>query len=175
MDLANRKTIRLTGHDYSQAGYYFITICTSDRRFLFGTVKNGEMFLSKTGVIVKTNIEDISNHFSKISVDKFVVMPNHLHLILVVLSDTVCCDADAMYGVPTSADSACNLTDKSKQLVPRAIQQFKASASRQTRIPNIWQKKYHDHIIRDEDDYLNIWRYIDENPVIWEEDKYFQE
>ena len=74
-------------------------------------------------------IEDISNHFSKISVDKFVVIPNHLHLILVVLSDTVCCDADAIYGVPTSADSACNLTDKSKQLVPRAIQQFKASAS----------------------------------------------
>jgi len=166
LDLPNRKIIRLTGYNYSQAGYYFITICTSGRRFLFGTVKNDEMMLNELGTIVSSNISDIPNHIDGVNIDKFVVMPNHMHLILVVLSD-------AMYGVPTESDTTN--ADKSKQLVPRAIQQFKASVSREAKTADIWQKKYHDHIIRNEEDYLNIWRYIDENPIKWKEDRYFQD
>jgi REP element-mobilizing transposase RayT len=166
----------LTGYNYSQAGYYFITICTSGRCFLFGTVNNDEMILNKLGRIVSSNISDITNHIVGVTIDKFVVMPNHIHIILVVLADVVY--LDAMYGVPTDSDSVWTSTTnavKSKQIVPRAIQQFKASVSRETKTADIWQKKYHDHIIRNEDDYLHIWRYIDENPIKWKEDRYFQD
>jgi len=130
------------------------------------------MVLNDLGLIVSDHIEDIPNHMKGVAIEKYIVMPNHIHIILVVLSgsaycDDSCCDADAMYGVPTAG--------KSKQLVPRTIQQFKASVTRKTKITDLWQKKYHDHIIREEQDYLNIWKYIDENPQRWADDKYYLE
>ena len=78
----HRRSIRLKGYDYSQAGSYFITICTYYRECLFGTISNNEMQLNNCGKIVETSWLNIPNYFSNVVLDKFIVMPNHLHGIL---------------------------------------------------------------------------------------------
>jgi len=95
-----RKNIRLVGYNYSQAGYYFITICTCDREKIFGDIINDEMTFSKLGMIAHRNLNYISEHIDNVYVDKFIVMPNHIHLILVV--DSICdMKKDTIYGVLT--------------------------------------------------------------------------
>jgi REP element-mobilizing transposase RayT len=79
--LPQRKNIRLKGYDYSKEGYYFITICTKNRLNLFGSIFNGEMYLNDYGKIAENELLNISSHYDKIQIDKFVVMPNHIHMI----------------------------------------------------------------------------------------------
>jgi putative transposase len=80
----HRRSIRLKGYDYSQAGAYFVTICTQDRACLFGDVVNGEMLLNAAGRMVQTVWDDVPNHYPGVELDAFVVMPNHVHGIVVV-------------------------------------------------------------------------------------------
>jgi REP element-mobilizing transposase RayT len=80
----HRRSFRLKGYDYARKGYYFITICTKDRKHFFGKISNGEMILSETGCIAETFLAEVSIHFSNAMVAAHVVMPNHIHLILVL-------------------------------------------------------------------------------------------
>ena len=161
LNLPKRKSIRLKDYDYSHAGYYFITICVHNKRSMFGKVVNGIMELNGNGKIAENNIAEIPVHIKDTMIDKFVVMPNHIHMILIVLPNDT--------GTPNLASPQM----KSKQIVPKAIQQFKASVSRQTNIIGLWQSKYYDHIIRNDAEYREIWEYIDTNPLKWQEDKYY--
>jgi len=155
-----RKHIRLKDYDYSKAGYYFITICVKDMQELLwrrdahcasvGDAENPQ--LSDIGEVVKTAIENISHYYKAIKVDKYVIMPNHLHLIFVVRND----ERRAMR-VPT---------------ISTVVNQMKGYVSKELG-HSIWQKRFHDHIIRDEADYQRIWQYIDENPARWSEDMYY--
>ena len=157
MELPKRKNIRLKDYDYSSSGAYFITICTQNRRNFFGDVVGAiinRLSLSKCGYVAENAIKGISNHYDGVAVDKYVVMPNHIHMIIFL-----------------------NNHDKNGRLViaptiSTVIQQMKRHVSKQIGYP-IWQKSYHDHIIRDEADYLRIWQYIDENPAKWAEDEYY--
>ena len=100
-------------------------------------------------------LERLSQTYGGVTVDKAVVMPNHVHLILKVCGETG--------GRPKAAPT-----------VSRMIQQFKGAVTKRLGYP-LWQKGFHDHVIRGEADYLRIWGYIDANPAEWREDRYFEE
>lgn len=157
MNLPKRKPTRLANFDYSTNGTYFITICTKNKKHIFGTVgasiaRPQEIVLSEYGKIVDDAIRSITKHYSDIIVDKYVIMPNHIHMILVIKSE---------YGRAMLAPT-----------ISRVIQQMKGYVSKQIGKP-IWQRSFYDHIIRNEQDYNEIWQYIENNPQKWSEDRFF--
>ena len=156
MEFPKRKRNRLDGFDYSQPGCYFVTICTKGREETLGTVVGADVLigpqiaLTELGERVRSVLEDMP------SVDKYVVMPNHIHMI-VRLSDR---------------DGAMRTSPPTR--LPAIVRYFKRKVTHMTGV-NIWQRSYHDHIIRGEEDYLRIWEYIDTNPAKWREDCYYAE
>jgi len=178
-ELPARKNIRLRGYDYSKAGIYFITICISQRVYILGDVENDLMVLSKVGMIAERNLIAIPEHIHGVKIDKFIVMPNHVHLILEINENVgTRYIASETLGNDISKDNErtpymASLQVRSKKTVSKTIQQYKSSVSRDIEIVGLWQPKFHDHIIRNDDEYNKIWQYIDENPAKWTEDKYF--
>ncbi len=160
MELPKRKQIRLPDYDYSSPGAYFVTICTHEKRCILSSVAVGaaisrppEVRLTRYGEIVDLAIQNIASVYPHISIDKYVIMPNHVHLILQIHTDK----NGRLIAAPT---------------VSTIIGQMKRWASRQAKIP-LWQKSYHEHVIRSEADYREIWEYIDTNPARWAEDRYY--
>ena len=158
-DLPNRKPNRLKEYDYNTPGAYFITICTKDRKNYFwdnvgaNSVRPKEMHLTKYGEIAKNSINDIPKYYPGISVDKYVIMPNHIHLLLQIHSNN---NGRTMFA-PT---------------IDRVIKQTKGYITKQIGF-SVWQKSYYDHIVRNEQDYKEIWEYIDNNPLKWEIDRFY--
>ncbi len=147
-----RKVNRLKGYDYSSCGTYFITVCTKDKKRLFGNVVGapiGRPFceLSAYGKIVDEAIGNIEKKYPGIRVNKYVIMPDHIHLLLSILPD----ESGRPMGAPT---------------VSTVINQLKWYVSKKVGF-SLWQKLYYDHIIRDEEDYNTKWQYIDNNPATW--------
>ena len=166
-ELPKRKKIRLNGYDYSRTGYYFITICVKDKHEILGEIVGDDahivpstdiptITLSKFGIISDKFIKNIDNTYPDVTVDKYVIMPNHIHLILVIHRKPG--HGPMRASVPTAVIS--NIVRSLKILVTKECG-F-----------SFWQRSYHDHIIRDEDEYRRIWQYIDENPAKWHEDCY---
>ena len=159
MQLPTRKRNRLTEYDYSMANAYFITICTKHRKNLFwvnagATVElHTEIPLTELGEIVQQRIEDISGHYPTISVDHFVIMPNHIHILLQIHTDGS--------GRPMAAPTVSTVMNQLKGTVSKA-----AGFS-------VWQKGFYDHVIRSERDYLEIWNYIEGNPGKWSKDELY--
>ena len=158
MDLPKRKTNRLTEYDYSTPNAYFITICTHDRKNLFWTdvgaiiVRPENVPLTKLGIITRQSIKEIPEHYPMMSVDHFVIMPNHVHLLLQINADA---DGRSMIA-PT---------------ISTVVRLMKGTVSKQARIP-VWQKGFYDHVIRNDADYQEIWNYIERNPEKWAEDRF---
>ena len=153
-----RKPNRLPGYDYSAPGYYFITICTERHEPLLGRICTREdgtasasMVLNDTGRIVEEAILAIPSHYPGAAIDKYVVMPNHVHWILTI---------------PPEPERPLR--------VPQIVGQFKRAVSVKLG-KSIWQLGFHDHVIRGEADYREIWTYIDNNPLKWALDKYYRE
>ena len=159
MELPKRKQNRLPYYDYSTPNAYFITICTQNRRNLFwknvGAIidRPENVPLNSSGIIVRQCIEDIAKHYSAISVDHYVIMPNHIHLLLQINTDD--------YGRSMIAPT-----------ISTVIRLMKGAATKHIG-STIWQKGYYDHIIRNEKDYLDVWNYIDGNPCKWADDELF--
>ena len=116
------------------------------------------MELSPIGRKVQNNIDRIATVYQNVSIDKFSIMPNHVHLLL-----------------RTNGDKTDDGFKRDKMLIPKIIQSFKASVSREALMERrpVWQSRYFDHVIRNEQDYLRIWEYIHNNADKWMEDKYF--
>ena len=156
--LLSRKHNRLSNFDYSSKGYYFLTLCTNGNKAVFGVIKTennlARLNLSKIGRIVEIEIDDLSNVYDNIYVDKYVVMPNHIHMILVI------------------SDSDASGRTQFAPTISRVVKQFKGSLTKRIGY-SVWQKSFYDHVIRSEEEYLRIWQYIDENPARWSEDKYY--
>ena len=156
-----RKVIRLKGYDYSQTGVYFVTICTEDRKNYFwaevGAIidRPQDIKLSAYGDIANNAINNISLIYPAVEVVHYVIMPNHIHLLLTIHSDED--------GRPLVAPT-----------ISQIIKQLKGYISKQTGKP-IFQRSFYDHIVRDQSDYQNIWQYIDTNPAKWQEDKYYNQ
>ena len=145
-----RKSPRIPNYDYSNCGYYFITICTKDKKCIFGNFEN----MNEFGRIASRELSAIETHYDHIFIDKYVVMPNHVHAIIVI-----------------DHSGQNNLSS--------VIGQYKSGVTRKIRekCPEItvWQRSFHDHVIRNETQYLKIWEYIDQNPAKWELDCFYCE
>ena len=166
-DLPNRKPTRLKYYDYSQNGYYFITICTHNKqKTLCDIVGEGLALplinLSPIGLIAERELLNVTMHYSNVIIDKYVIMPNHIHLIIRI--------SERINPFPTKKFDISNIVGKYKAAVTRKV----GNAFMHSEKP-LWQRSFHDHIIRDENDYLKIWNYIDTNPQKWREDCFYNE
>jgi len=171
--MKERKQIRLKGYDYSKSGYYFVTICTQNREEWFGKVKRGITHLNKFGEFAKNFWTEIPGHFEDVEIDEFSIMPNHIHGVLIIERNTV---GDA-YMRPHQGNAFMHsLQDKTKMLLSKIIQQYKASVTH--KINNFqndfhfqWQRSFYDHVIRNETELFRIRAYIQNNPLQWDLDR----
>jgi REP element-mobilizing transposase RayT len=169
-DRHHRRSIRLHGYDYSQAGSYFITICAHERQPLFGDIVNGVMALNAAGMAVDAVWQALPMHYPSIVLGEYVVMPNHFHGIV----ETVGAQLIAPHNAATD-EGAINRAPT----VGHIIRGFKARCTHEIRQINstsdqpIWQRNYYEHIIRTEQAYQNISEYIRSNPQRWHEDGYY--
>ncbi len=160
-NIHHRRSIRLKGYDYSQPGAYFITICTHQKECLFGEIIDEQMQLNHFGKIVQSHWQSLEKYHSHIQLDKFVVMPNHFHGIIII-NDNVAPDA---------------ASNNKKTGIPEFFRGFKTFSARQINkarhqpgIP-LWQRNYYERIIRDEEELNQIKKYIINNPQNWTQDR----
>jgi len=171
-ELSARKHPRLSGHDYSSDGSYFITLCVKDMHELFGQVVVGrdahsapQVQLSEYGAIVAKHIDKIKVQFQSVSIDKYVIMPNHIHMIITVKRvEETSVGAEGRGAMWTSRPTGA--------VIPTLVRTFKTMITKELGV-SMWQRSYHDRIIRSEAEYWRVWRYIEENPGRWAEDRYF--
>lgn len=115
MNLPKRKPIRIKGYDYSTAGAYFITICTHKKIQLFGEIKNETMQLNDLGKIVNKELLNIESHYQNVQIDKYVIMPNHIHIIIIIS------EAERINPFPTPKCDIPNIIGKFKPGVTRNV------------------------------------------------------
>ncbi|MCL2352811.1 MAG: hypothetical protein FWC55_09805 [Firmicutes bacterium] len=172
-NLPSRKNLRLKEYDYSSEGAYFITICTKNRSETLSRVGRADpgapyMQLSEFGIIADKYIKTIETHYNDVTVDKYVIMPNHVHLLLCVTS----ADSSAPRSAHPTKRLSPKVTKRTVELIPLIIRVFKRLTNKEYGF-DMWQTSYYDHIIRNEEDYLRIWKYTDDNPARWTEDEYY--
>jgi REP element-mobilizing transposase RayT len=185
----NRRSLRLKGYDYAQAGAYFVTICTQGRVCLFGEVVDGAMRLNEFGEMVRGCWLAIPDHFPHVALDAFVIMPNHVHGIVWIVDATT----DAVGNVVGATHASVRATHASPLpslpqplLRPRGPQRrsigavvgsFKSAAARcinaYRKTPGIpiWQRNYYEHVIRNEASLDGVRAYIVNNPLQWALDR----
>jgi REP element-mobilizing transposase RayT len=148
----SRKTTRIPGYDYSSNNYYFVTICTYNKKCIFGTSEQ----LNKFGEIAKAEMDEISSHYAGVYIDNFIIMPNHVHAIVVI---------------------DCGDESGNKPRLDHVIGLYKSGVSRKIRKiqpdMKVWQRSFHDHIIRNRHEYEQIWRYVQHNDQKWETDCFY--
>jgi putative transposase len=165
----NRKAIRLKYYDYSQAGGYFITVCTYSRKYLFGQVTSHQIMLNETGETVKRWWLNLGNKFTNIELGSCVVMPNHIHGIIIVTGKEV----GAIHELPLQRDKI----ERRRMLIPKIIGYFKMNSAKHiNRLFDatghiLWQRNYYEHIIRNENELNRIREYIQNNPLKWDLDR----
>ena len=166
-NLPKRKPTRLKEYDYSSPGAYFITICTKDKKKLLSKITVGDgvldvpkNVLTKYGEIAKKHIKQMNSFYDYICVDKYVIMPNHIHFILSITNYSDC----GTSRTPSPTNS----------VISQFVSTFKRFSNKDYG-ENIWQRSYHDHIIRSEIDYKKIWEYIDTNVIRWEKDCFYND
>ena len=176
----NRKSIRLKGYDYSQAGAYFITICCQHMKCLFGKIVTDEMMLNEYGTIAYNEWNKLQDRFSNFELDVFQIMPNHMHGIIVLNEFVGATLAVARAGAspaPTVNSTIGDIVGAYKSLVANnCLQIFTEKSVGITPTPRmgkLWQRNYHDHIICNEQSYQTISNYITSNPLLWKDDKFF--
>jgi putative transposase len=172
------ESTRLKGWDYRSAGYYFVTICTQNRVHYFGEVAKGDMRLSIVGEIAARFWTEIPSHHTQVELDEFVVMPNHVHGIIVIVDGVETLHATSLPATSLPATSLRN--QKMSDISPKAgsvgaiVRSYKSAVSRWAGENGIasfeWQSRFYDHIIRDEISFKQIRQYIFDNPVKWESD-----
>jgi REP element-mobilizing transposase RayT len=188
-DIHHRKSVRLQNYDYSSAGAYFVTLCTFQRQHLFGEVVDGEMQLNELGLIVQFEWKWTEVVRPTIDMDVYVVMPNHLHGIVVFGEETGVLSTKNVSGGSVGADS-CPLQQpqtpllqsqkflhRPKRSLGSFVAQFKATTTkrinqvRDTLGTPVWQRNYHEHVIRNDEDCNRIRDYIQYNPQNWATDE----
>lgn len=148
-----RRSIRLKGYDYTQAGAYFVTICARNRECLFGNIANGEVSLNVAGRMTRSVWDELPNRFSGLELDAFVVMPNHVHGIFVLVG--------AGLALPGLGDIVRAFKSLTAVRVNRLLM----------RTGPLWQRNYYEHIIRNEKELNLVREYIANNPLQWELDR----
>lgn len=167
----HRRSIRLAGYDYSQGGLYFVTICAKDRKCVFGKIEHGNILLNDVGNVVKTCWLEIPDHYPNVVLHEFVIMPNHIHGMIELVG--------ANYYSPDSTGQIIFWANNNSPLqangtsgtIGAIVRGFKIGTTK-ILSKSIWQRNYHDHIIRNADAYHKILEYIITNPLKWNDDCY---
>ena len=192
--------------NYGWAGAYFITICTRNREHFFGEIQNGIMHLSHTGVLADVFWHEIPHHAKNVELGAFVVMPNHVHGILIlngndenenkivqtgqivetgqIIVETGQIIVETGHALslqmPPPSDTPpahYRFQNQGKNTVSSIIGSYKSAVTKHANrlgLPNGWQTRFHDHIIRNDAEYQRINDYIENNPMNWETDKFFK-
>ncbi len=167
-DISSRRPIRLKSHDYSQAGWYFVTICTKGKVCSLGHCSESGVILSEIGTVAQSSFIEIPDHFPSVMIDRCVVMPNHVHGVIAIQP----------VGAPHVVPVAPRLNAFSKPIqnsLSVIIQQYKSTVKRWCNtngFPHFqWQSRFYEHVIRNEDDLNDIRNYINNNPQRWIEGK----
>jgi len=186
----NRKSIRLQGYDYSQAGLYFITICCQNRVCLFGEIDNGEMVLNDAGKHAQQCWLEIPKHFPNTTLHEYITMPNHIHGIIEIVGannyspngdshNNHSLNDDSPNGTKTRANDYSPLRGTTKTIAS-VVRGYKIGVTKwfrennQNQFPigtSIWQRNYWEHIVRNENECQRIAQYIIDNPKKWDMDK----
>jgi putative transposase len=168
------KSARLEGFNYSQNGMYFVTICTKDREHFFGEIKNGEMILNEIGKIVREEWLQTPIIRPNVNLDKWVIMPNHLHMILEICNMFVP-GRDALQCVSTGNAEYKNRFGPQINNLSSIIRGFKGVVTKRVHMCGYddfrWQSRFYDHIIRNDESLQKIREYIQINPKMWERDR----
>ena len=165
--MPKRKNTRLPYYDYSHSGAYFITICTKNKKEILSEITVGtgvldgpQVKLSRYGMIADKYIRQLNSFYTKVIVENYVIMPNHIHFIIRIPAD----EKDLEYSEPIIKVNNTN------SVISKFISTFKRFCNKECR-QNIWQYRSYDHVIRNANDYNEIWSYIENNPAKWTEDK----
>ena len=169
-----RRSIRLPGYDYRQAGVYFVTLCAQRKSKIFGTIRDGVVTLSELGEVAYHEWVHMATARPNIQLDHFVVMPNHLHGLIVI-----CDEQDSL----ASRSKLCSRVERSRTLqagsLGAIIGQYKVAVTRRAKLNGIhpgrgiWQRNYHEHIVRSEESLNDIRQYLIQNPARWGEDSLY--
>lgn len=167
MEYPNRKHTRLKNYDYSRKGAYFVTVCTAGRKNLLSEISYpvgrglapAEIHLTACGQIIKEELEALPMRFPTVRLEKYVIMPNHIHLLLMLRDET--------------AGASPHPTLMQIMGVFKSLTTRKQDMKTGRQGEKLWQTSYHEHIVRDENDFLFHWTYIDQNPARWGGDEYF--
>ena len=164
---------RLQNWDYRWDGYYFITICTKDKKEYFGEIQNGKMVLSQLGIIADILWHEIKNHAQNIKLDAFIVMPNHIHGILILSNNKT---VETRHALSPKTIGETRFQNQGKNSISSIVGGYKSAVTKHAHRLNFefaWQSRFYENIIRNEDRYIQIIDYIHQNPLKWENDKFF--
>ena len=191
---------RASWWNYGRTGAYFITICTKNREHFFGEITNGIMHLSHLGILADVLWHEIPHHFKNIELGTFVVMPNHIHGILILTqnndddNDNDDDDVETRHALSlqTSVNDKTRVNDKTDPMKKSIVQQrfqnqgkntisaiigsYKSAVTKHANrlgLENGWQPRFHDHIIRNDAEYMRIHHYIETNPLQWKKDRFY--
>ncbi len=164
IDLPIRKNIRLTNYNYASNGRYFVTICTHNRQCILGNIVGDNLCVvpSNAHSLTEKWLKELEIKYKNITIDKYIIMPNHVHFILFIntTGEHIGSPLHTMIQwYKTQTTNAYITAVKENQLAPFH--------------KHIWQRRYYEHIIRNEKEYQEIWQYIDTNPIKWKEDCYY--
>ncbi|MES2794606.1 MAG: transposase [Bacteroidota bacterium] len=178
---------RLQKWDYRWDAAYFITICSKNREHFFGEITNGKMTLSSIGVIADVLWYEIKTHAINIELGEFIVMPNHIHGIIIL--NSLRNDKPPQLEIPpiesSNVDSIKNepktvgekrFQNQGKNSISSIVGSYKSAVTKHINrlgFVSEWQGRFHDHIIRDEKEFIKISNYIKNNPQLWKEDKFY--
>ena len=178
----HRRFIRLRHYDYSQAGAYFVTVCTQDRLCWLGIIRDGEVFRSGSGHVVQAVWQGLPARFPTAELDQFIVMPNHIPGVIIVGAQFIApSPPEAAPSRPEASDVDHTPVARGEGVINHAptlgeiVRTLKAASARLIRKDHVsefaWQRNYYEHIIRDQADLLRIREYIADNPARWERDQ----
>ncbi|WP_320018077.1 transposase [Labilibaculum manganireducens] len=171
----NRKNIRKRNYDYTNTGWYFVTICTKNREHFFGEIRNEEMQLSVIGKQAQIFWLEIPKHFPNVELGEFVIMPDHIHGIIgIVNRKGVACSKDLACKIPTDTSNKneymASISPKSGSL-SAIIRSYKSALTRWCGLNDShsfsWLARFHERIIRNQEEYNRIEEYIRSNPEKW--------
>ncbi len=152
-----RRSLRLPTFDYSQSGAYFVTICSIKKKCIFGAIIDMEMQLNENGKIVGASWKEIEKHFPTVKLDQFIVMPNHLHGIIIL--------QPACPEVGIKAVSLSTIIGLFKSNSAKRINELRGTTG-----AGVWQRSFYEHIIRNQESLDEIRQYIANNPYNWPQD-----
>ena len=174
----HRRSIRLKGYDYKQAGAYFVTVVAKDRACLFGEIAHGERRLNDAGRIIQSVWNELPNHYPGVECDAFVVMPNHVHAIIVLVGVGPRAYPDKgqppKSGQPQGVAPTMALADVVHRFKTVTTKRYIDGVKKSGWVPfvgRLWQRNYYKHIIRNEEELTRIREYVANNPLQWEDDR----